>query len=822
MAQLFYDTGAGYNEANSRIAPVLPTSTNHGQRLVFDLPRARIYHLRFDPLMTEGTVTLRHVAIVGAKETVMTIAPSDIVPFNQIGSRVEREREVTFSTRPGANDPGLTFILHKPFEYKRERASVRGAPIVIGNVAIAAAVFLLLFARGVTARLAGAARDLLRQAHSACHHIALSLSATDFIQFDAWAIWFYILCLTAFLIAVIADFNGSSADIYSAIAQVQATPLFGSPRLVRGDEWSFATPATLNESLRWDRFEAKHSYLGDHSIALLADLPVRHVSTVFRPQFWPFFVLPVDYAYGAFWQFKALILITGSFTFLLLLTRSTFWALCGSLWYFFSPFTQWTYSWPSALPEMVGLICMAIVLACFLTIARNLIAILIAALGLATCAIDFTMCGYPPHIIPLLLLAVFFFISWCSAQRKLIFRREMSGRRVLGFSIALALIGVIGFAVYLDTREAIRGVASTIYPGQRVFSGANTTIQMLTSHFLQWTETETHFPPALTNICEASGFLWLAPATLFCLGSVGLSRIQKFGLASLWCFLAVLLTWMIVPIPSSAGRILGLNETGWTRCLPALGLTNISIVALTMSAASSDRAKSETRAFSSGFLLRTSGVFLIVFTILLLTNQSLASYFSWKELAFDICFTTLLIMLVLERRRVALAIALITSQALVFGAINPIERGLPVFTSSALYGFVRSHSAVLKGKWLVFSDGIEGSSYLAAMGCDVYTGLKYLPDIDHFALFASKGLDTKDFNRDGLLVARVAPPNRPSFTEVPHPFMVRWNVNPSDPILRTLGIQYIAFDQKPSDAIASQLVPLANESLSSLWLYRLP
>ncbi len=59
---------------------------------------------------------------------------------------------------------------------------------------------------------------------------------------------------------------------------------------------------------------------GTDNVGLLAELPVKHVTTWLRPQFWPFFVLPADYAYAAWWQAKGLIMATGVFTLLLLIT----------------------------------------------------------------------------------------------------------------------------------------------------------------------------------------------------------------------------------------------------------------------------------------------------------------------------------------------------------------------------------------------------------------------------------------------------------------------------------------------------------------------
>jgi hypothetical protein len=367
--------------------------------------------------------------------------------------------------------------------------------------------------------------------------IAEISSLPEFIRFDSYAIWFYALCLAGFIVSGLADLNGSSIGVYNSVGEgAPASILLGAPRAIRSDEWVYYTPDILNQSLRPDRFAVEHTQRGDHDASLIDNIPVKHVSTLFRPQFWPFFVLPVDYAFAFYWQFKALVLLLGVFTWLLLVTRSTFWSITGSLWCFFSPITQWCYSWSSELPEMIGLGCFAAVLFCFLTVGKNTRALIIAAWAFATCAIDLALCAYVPHLLPLAWLIVFFVAMWCVISRKAIFQRQYFGPRVLMILAAFLVIGIIGATVYSDLAVAIHGIENTEYPGKRLYAGASLSFQYFTSHFMQWTDTETHFPPALGNICEGSGCLWLAPITLLLAGRLSLTKFQKAALAALWCF----------------------------------------------------------------------------------------------------------------------------------------------------------------------------------------------------------------------------------------------------------------------------------------------
>jgi hypothetical protein len=549
---------------------------------------------------------------------------------------------------------------------------------------------------------------------------------------------------------------------------------------------------------------------------------VAHLSTLFRPQFWAFFVLPADYGFAVYWQFKALLLLTGVFTWLLLLTRSTLWSITGALWYFFSAFTQWSYSWPSSLPEMVGLICFVMVCACYLTIGKNRRPLALAALAGAACAIDFALCAYIPQLIPLAWLAIFFFAAWCVGKRKLIFATEQRRMRILWGFVSMALVTVIGIIVYSDVQTAIHAIANTTYPGKRVFSPPTMWPQFYVAHFLNWQLSDVRVLPRMPNISEASGFLWLAPVTLFCIGQMALSRFQKLVFVGLWCFAAMILAWLLLPIPLEAGKLLGLTLTGGSRPMPALGLANVAIVMLCAASLVNRPIGQGTGRFAVAG--RAIGIFGIVLTTLLLANYVMNSFFSTREVLFAAGFTAALIILLLERRKVLLAFALVLPLAFAFGGVNPIERGVNVFTSSELYAFVHRDKNLLASEWIVFTNNqdMHASEFLTGIGCEVYNGLHYIPDIDHFALFRSKGYDLKLLNTDAHLIVHPLDAAATGSFEQAGWGMLQWNVSPSDPILKQLGIKYAAFTEPPSRAVSAGLIPISKLPVDNFWLYRLP
>lgn len=607
--------------------------------------------------------------------------------------------------------------------------------------------------------------------------------------------------------------NGSSEGVYSDLGLgPKANVWIGHPRGIRSDEWASQTPAAFNQVLKVSPFNSKDSAVGGHDISLTANLPVRDVVMFFRPQLWPFFFLPLTYAFAAYWYLKALLVLLGVFAFLVVVTRSTLWAITGSLWYFFSPFLQWCYSWPSGLPEMIGSLCIAVVCACYLSVGRNRLAICISAALLAGSVINFVMCAYLPHLIPLAWLACLFCAFWFVGHRDLILTHERVLWRAAAAVGALAVIASMGWREYGELRTAIAAMAATEYPGQRQYVGGMLPLPNLLSHFFLWHESAWHYPRTMANICGAAGCLWLAPVTLISIGKVKLEKSQWWSVAGLLATSLLLLAWGLLPLPSSVGAALGLDLVQGNFLVPALGLANIAIFCLAAS-------RVRRPLFQKAALPISALILLIMLLALHWTNIQLNGYFPLDAWLIAASAVAVLSYAFLRGWQRPLAFLLVVPQALILGQANPVERGLKSITQSQLFRYIQSHPEMKRGRWIVFSSEFEVSSLLSATGCDVYTGWRYLPDIDHFAIFARHGLDVSKLNRAGLFLAHALPPGRSSTVRVPAVNQVDWNVSATDPILTDIGIRYFLFDKKPLADEAADLRIVSSVPVKGFWLY---
>lgn len=119
-AQLFWDTGAGFNEKESVFRNYNSNPGFHALR--FPLPAVPIRALRFDPLIAEGSLDIRGIQIMDAnRETKQVVPLTSLRGTHQIAAAEIKGGDLLIRTTPGANDPNTEF---DPGEVKAIAAAI--------------------------------------------------------------------------------------------------------------------------------------------------------------------------------------------------------------------------------------------------------------------------------------------------------------------------------------------------------------------------------------------------------------------------------------------------------------------------------------------------------------------------------------------------------------------------------------------------------------------------------------------------------------------------------------------------------------------------
>lgn len=383
--------------------------------------------------------------------------------------------------------------------------------------------------------------------------------------------------LAILILCTVFKLHGSSVGMWNRVFR-RPTPsselLWGTPRNIRIDEWSLITPAMLSQAHHRPSFPVVNESWGSGRSPVVLNLPVRHWSLSFRPQYWGFFLLDVERAFAFYWTMKMVLLVGGLFLLLMLLTDGDFpVSLLGALCIYFSGFIQWWYSTPAMLPEMVGCFALAVVATHYIARSADRRVVLGAGAVLAASLLAFTFCLYPPFQIPLIFLGIALLVGSLLPHRDRIKRDWPVRAATLAVT---ALVVVVLLAVFCaEMKTTFDAIRNTVYPGSRVSQGGEVSVTRLFAGFFGFFMSETSYPSAWLNVCEASSFVLLFPVLVVWFGwRLARRRVGPMEWSLLVYCLAVTL-WVVVGWPSVLASVTGFRFVPSTRAILGPGLAGI-------------------------------------------------------------------------------------------------------------------------------------------------------------------------------------------------------------------------------------------------------
>jgi hypothetical protein len=337
------------------------------------------------------------------------------------------------------------------------------------------------------------------------------------------------------------------------------TPLLGTARGIRSDEWAVGTPL-FQAAVHNDFQETNETSFYGETLRSFVGLPLLNWGLLFKPLVWPFFAVSPDFAYSFFWAANAALMLIGWSLLLRAVGFSRTTAALCSLILYFSPFVQ---AWSGPGPQLALFPWVVLALMCI----RSTLG-LTAALALLV-PVWFLSMFYLPGIPPLILLAV----ALCLA-----FRPSVFAWRRLASAIVGAAVGVAITVAYLA--PVFRAYADSAYPGGRWIEGGRMAEWQVASQFLPATTTERYTNLVSANICEAATVASWLPLLAFCVidvrdigrrrrADLRLARDLR-GLGVLVLAWALITVWQVLPV-SPLSYLLGLGFGNERRTLFASG-----------------------------------------------------------------------------------------------------------------------------------------------------------------------------------------------------------------------------------------------------------
>jgi hypothetical protein len=559
----------------------------------------------------------------------------------------------------------------------------------------------------------------------------------------------WLLAIVLFGLCVGLKLNGSSIGVWQAILHEPGPPrglLLFKPRLIRSDEWDFITPSMLSQARQSPAFPIENANLGAGRAPLLMNMPVAYYTTLFRPQFWGFFVFDFEYGFSFYWCCKVFGLLLASVWLLRQIGIKSFAVVTfGTVWIFFSSFVQWWFSTPAMLPEMIA--CWAILTGCALNFFSGFPGWrqALALCGFVFFGINFVLCLYPGFQVPLLYVSVAIIAGIWIQRRSTGEWRWRRGLVLLGAGLAALVLLLIPF--WQTVHETLRIVAQTSYPGVYRNTGGGLRVFHLFSGVLGFFESENRPPFDYPNICEASNFypLWIAVLPVLVLAKWRKRIANQWLMITLAAAIILLSLYCIIPMPAwlARGSFLALTTEG--RLLLGIGLANILFCCV----------------FFDSYrepILRAGGV--IGWSVaLFILGAGLWLLFPYTGKSWLVCIVAINALILglffWERARRWLLITFATLLIINGAGINPVMSGLaPLLDAHAFRAVEKLHAADPSGRWIAYQN-VDFAQMLKATGASVLNGTKIVPDLEFLHQLDPEDRSKWIYNRYAYIIVDV-------------------------------------------------------------------
>lgn len=365
----------------------------------------------------------------------------------------------------------------------------------------------------------------------------------------------YIIASLIFVILVLGKFNGSSYGMWDNYVEpnykvTSFTPLIGSARGIRSDEWLVNSSYVLSQTKTGYNYFNPVMRATDTDVFATIPVPVKSILCIGKPFLIGYLFFGRDYGMSIYWYGRLIALFMVSFEFLLLLTKKNKLAsLIGTLLITFSAPVFWWYS--AQLVEMLisGSLCI-IFFYHFLNANSDKKKILYSILLIPT-FFSYVVTLYPAWLVPIsylyLILAIYFFIEHKDKHKYKI-------KNLWPLAITVFCIMLLFLYFFFLSKDTFKQLMSTVYPGARFIVGGKSFENFLTY------AANIYFPYYdVGNPCEYSTFYSFFPFSII-IGSYYIFKKRKnlkndVLIVSIFSLIVVYLLFAFLSFPKILAKI---------------------------------------------------------------------------------------------------------------------------------------------------------------------------------------------------------------------------------------------------------------------------
>ncbi len=581
-----------------------------------------------------------------------------------------------------------------------------------------------------------------------------------------------------FFVLVILKINFSSIPelnnyIQPGSGSQMITPIFGSSKSIRSDEWAIDT--LKHFTYQFTDGKTNHLIMATEFSDLCSSGLQLSLSLLAKPFHIGYYFLPTDYALSFLWCGILIFSFLATLELFLIMTeRNKIYSVLGACLTIFSSF----FLWWSIVVEITYGIGAVVFLYYFIqsqkTFKKVLFGFLISVFGSA-----FICELYPAWMVPFgyvfLGIALWIIISNFNSIKSFC----KSHWFIFAFVVALALL--IAFFYYRNKSQYIKTITQTVYPGKRQESGEYSLYKL----FLYPTSLKFPFDYKNINTSEYGTFITFFPLPVIMSVFAMIKAKNKDTLSIiLLCISTVYIVYCSIGLPSFLAKILLLSYSTAFRLVDVLGFTQLLLLIRSLYLFKKHKISFPKIA---GFLLITAIILLTYF----INKTEFKDYISeWLLLGILLgLFAIAYIILSFKNEKFKeysiILLAMVTAGVNLY--ILPINA-----TADVVYSKPAANAAMELSKespnanWITLNQWVDANFY-AACGVKVLNSNNYMPNLKMWeSLFGKKYEDI--YNRYSNLIISLTDDN--SYPELLQPDLINLHLNFND--LKNLKIGYIA------------------------------
>lgn len=598
----------------------------------------------------------------------------------------------------------------------------------------------------------------------------------------------YIIALVIFACCVIMEYSGSSISAYRNYIQpeeqnTEYLPIIGEERAIRSDEWNVNTPIAVSQVIDKDN---PFGYFNDNlrgtetEMFSVASSPVLDIMLLAKPFFIGYILFGAAKGLSFMWCGKMIAMMLVSFELCMLISnKKKLVSMLGMLLITFSAATQW---WN--ITEYIIWGGLALVLFDKFMTSKSYKVKIGCAIGIFISAISYVFILYPAWQLTYgyVLLPIFIWIIWKNRKEY-----KFNFKDALIILMVIIAIAGIGLRYYMLSKDVLKAVSSTDYPGERFETGGGgkgTLFSYVYSIFFPYQE-------GIGNPCELSGMISIFPipmlaAIIYLLKNKNRTKHFSFLIPALiiGIFLSI---WCLVPTNNFIAKITFMYMVPAGRATVPLGLLQILIMVYLMGNIKEDE-KVCKESVAKGLAVILS---IIILSIAIKTDVenilgNLKSYICGLILLVQIY----LLLTINKKSSKNGLIALLIPIAIITGAtVNPVQKGIKILTEKPVAKKVQEIVSQDKenNMWLA----IDVPNYYLASGAKVINSVNTYPNFEMYKTIlgdrASEEEYRKIYNRYAHVYVQII--EEESTIELVQLDALYIKINPKT--IKELGIKYI-------------------------------